>query len=69
MIGRASIRTRLEGWNDMDVEEGYYFAPLRGKKGSMPDLKEGQMGWCVDTQELFIGRHGKNLLLCCLKDK
>lgn len=35
----------------------------RGFKPNLPLLKEGQLGWCKDTKELFIGDGGKNELV------
>ena len=34
-----------------------------GSRASMPRLAERAPGWCVDTQELFIGTGAGNLLL------
>lgn len=35
----------------------------RGNKSKLPLLKDGQMAWCKDTKELFIGSDNKNELI------
>lgn len=35
----------------------------RGTKDKMPTLLEGQLGFCTDTNELFIGGTEENVLI------
>lgn len=33
----------------------------RGKRATLPQLRDGEFGLCVDSEELFIGNGGNNL--------
>ena len=36
---------------------------FRGKKATLPVLLEGELGYCTDTKELYIGSAGGNVLV------
>jgi len=40
----------------------------RGLKADLPVLMDGEIGWCTDTEELFIGNSGTNILISNLYD-
>ena len=35
----------------------------RGKKAKLPELLEGELGFCTDTKELYIGSANGNVLI------
>lgn len=35
----------------------------QGLKADLPILAEGELGWCTDTQELFIGNAAGNVFV------